>query len=53
MFLLDNNGVTDPRTNLALEEYCLRHLDPVNEYLLFYINNFVGKRYGSLFKDLL
>ena len=38
MYLIDNKGVTDPRTNLALEEYCLRHLDPANEYLLFYIN---------------
>ena len=38
MHPIDNKGVTDPRTNLALEEYCLRHLDPANEYLLFYIN---------------
>ena len=38
MYLIDNKGVTDPRTNLALEEHCLRHLDPANEYLLFYIN---------------
>lgn len=46
MFIIDNMGVTDPRINLALEEYCLRHLDPLNDYLLFYINEpsvIVGK----------
>ena len=46
MHLIDNKGITDPRLNLALEEYCLRHLDPENEYLLFYINEpsvIVGK----------
>ncbi len=39
MFLIENNGVTDPGTNLALEEYCLRRLDPANEFLLFYVND--------------
>ncbi|PIE00035.1 MAG: lipoate--protein ligase, partial [Acidobacteria bacterium] len=29
---------TDPHINLALEEYCLRNLDPEQDYLLFYIN---------------
>lgn len=46
MHLIDNKGITDPRINLALEEYCLRHLDPEKEYLLFYINEpsvIVGK----------
>ena len=39
MFLIENNGVADPGTNLALEEYCLRRLDPANEFLLFYVND--------------
>ena len=38
MYFISNQGITDPRVNLALEEYCLRHLDPDNEYLLLYIN---------------
>ena len=36
--LIKNNNIIDPRVNLALEEYCLRNLDPGSEYLLFYIN---------------
>jgi len=36
--LIKNNNITDPALNLALEEYCLRNLDPGFEYLLFYIN---------------
>ena len=38
MFLIRHYDVTDPAINLALEEYCLRNLDPGSEYLLFYIN---------------
>jgi lipoate-protein ligase A len=38
MRLIDNNGVTDPSVNLALEEYCYRNLDTRHDYLLFYIN---------------
>jgi lipoate-protein ligase A len=38
MFFIDNSGITDPRLNLALEEYCLRNLDPQHDYLLLYIN---------------
>ena len=38
MFLIRHNDVSDPATNLALEEYCLRSLNPGSEYLLFYIN---------------
>lgn len=39
MFLIDNKDTTDPVVNLALEEYCLRHLDPKNDYMLLYIND--------------
>jgi lipoate---protein ligase len=38
MHLIDNNGVTDPVINLALEEYSYRNLDPGHDYVLFYIN---------------
>jgi len=38
MILIHNNGITDPATNLALEEFCFRNLDPASKYLLFYIN---------------
>jgi lipoate-protein ligase A len=38
MFLIRHNDVNDPAINLALEEHCLRNLNPGSEYLLFYIN---------------
>jgi lipoate-protein ligase A len=38
MLFVDNNGVTDPRLNLALEEYLLRHVEREEPLLLFYIN---------------
>ena len=38
MFFINNNALTDPAINLALEEHCFRNCDPAFEYLLFYIN---------------
>ncbi|MBY6273776.1 MAG: lipoate--protein ligase [Bacillaceae bacterium] len=38
MLFIDNKGITDPRINLAIEEYALKHLDIDKTYLLFYIN---------------
>lgn len=38
MLFVDNNGVTDPRVNLAFEEYLLRRSDRKEPLLLFYIN---------------
>jgi lipoate-protein ligase A len=38
MIFVDNGGSTDPRLNLALEEYVLRTRFPGQECLLFYIN---------------
>ena len=43
--------VTDPRVNLALEEYLLRHLDTEEDVLLFYINEpsiIVGRNQNTL-----
>jgi lipoate---protein ligase len=38
MRLISNRGATDPRTNLALEDYCLRRLDMGHTYVLLYVN---------------
>ncbi|MEW5592614.1 lipoate--protein ligase [Peribacillus frigoritolerans] len=38
MLFIDNKGITDPRINLAIEEYALKHLNIDEAYLLFYIN---------------
>lgn len=38
MVFIENEGVNDPRLNLALEEYIARNFSADNDYLLFYIN---------------
>ncbi|MCL4802703.1 MAG: lipoate--protein ligase [Anaerolineae bacterium] len=38
MLFVDNNGITNPRLNLALEEYLLRQVDEEQPILLFYVN---------------
>ncbi|MFA5574314.1 MAG: lipoate--protein ligase [Brumimicrobium sp.] len=38
MIYIDNEGITDAYTNLALEEYCIRNLPAGKDYILFYIN---------------
>ncbi len=38
MLFIDNEGITDPRINLAIEEYALRQIPAGESYLLFYIN---------------
>lgn len=51
MLFVDNKGITDPRMNLAIEEYILRHLDVNQTYLLFYINEpsiIIGKNQNTL-----
>jgi lipoate---protein ligase len=51
MIFVDNERVTDPRVNLALEEYLLRHLDTDEDILLFYINEpsiIVGRNQNTL-----
>jgi lipoate---protein ligase len=51
MIFVDNEQVTDPRVNLALEEYLLRHLDTHEDILLFYINEpsiIVGRNQNTL-----
>jgi lipoate-protein ligase A len=36
---ISNKGITDPRVNLALEEYCLRNLYAQGPFILFYVND--------------
>lgn len=38
MIFVDNEDVTDPRINLAIEEHLLRNLETDEDLLLFYIN---------------
>jgi lipoate-protein ligase A len=50
MKFIDNGGVTDPRLNLAIEEYALRELTGEPELLLFYINEpsiIIGKNQNT------
>lgn len=52
MLFIDNQNITDPRINLAIEEYVLKHLDTEKEsYLLFYINEpsiIIGKHQNTV-----
>lgn len=38
MKFIDNKGITDPRINLAIEEYILDNFGEKDTYLLFYVN---------------
>lgn len=51
MLFIDNKGITDPRINLAIEEYALKNLDISESYLLFYINKpsiIIGKNQNTI-----
>jgi lipoate---protein ligase len=51
MLFIDNKGITDPRINLAIEEYALKNLDINETYLLFYINEpsiIIGKNQNTI-----
>ncbi|MBO1512942.1 lipoate--protein ligase [Metabacillus bambusae] len=51
MLFIDNNGITDPRINLAIEEYAVKYLNPNETYLLFYINEpsiIIGKNQNTI-----
>lgn len=51
MLFIDNQNITDPRINLAIEEYALKHLDIDQTYLLFYINEpsiIIGKHQNTV-----
>ncbi|WP_243291440.1 lipoate--protein ligase [Bacillus sp. FJAT-47783] len=51
MIFIDNENITDPRINLAIEEYAVKHLDVNETYLLFYINEpsiIIGKNQNTV-----
>lgn len=51
MIFIENEGVNDPRLNLALEEYALRNFSAEADYLLFYINEpsiIIGRNQNTL-----
>lgn len=51
MIYIDNEGITDAQTNLAIEEYCIRNLPVGANYLLFYINSpaiIIGRNQNTL-----
>mgnify|MGYP003436151653 FL=1 len=51
MLFIDNKGITDPRINLAIEEYALKNLGEDESYLLFYINEpsiIIGKNQNTI-----
>ena len=51
MIFIDNEGITDPSINLAIEEHALRNFDYSHDYLLFYINEpsiIIGRNQNTL-----
>jgi lipoate-protein ligase A len=51
MIFIENEGQTNPKLNLALEEYILRNFSTDNDYLLFYINEpsiIIGRNQNTL-----
>lgn len=51
MLFVDNQGITDPAMNLALEEYVLKHVQSDEDFLLFYINEpsiIIGKNQNTI-----
>lgn len=51
MIFIDNEGNTNPKLNLALEEYALRNFSAQSDYLLFYINEpsiIIGRNQNTL-----
>jgi len=52
VYFVDNKGITDPRINLAIEEYVLKNMDvDKDSFLLFYINEpsiIIGKNQNTV-----
>ncbi|MBT0607916.1 lipoate--protein ligase [Aequorivita echinoideorum] len=51
MIFIENEGITNPSINLALEEYALRNFNPNQDYLLFYVNEpsiIIGRNQNTL-----
>ncbi|WP_017754287.1 lipoate--protein ligase [Calidifontibacillus oryziterrae] len=51
MKFIDNEGITDPRINLSIEEFAVKNLNIEESYLLFYINEpsiIIGKNQNTI-----
>ncbi|GAB3060396.1 lipoate--protein ligase [Virgibacillus ainsalahensis] len=51
MKFIDNEGITDPMINLAIEEYILENFGEKDTYLLFYVNKpsiIIGRNQNSV-----
>jgi lipoate---protein ligase len=51
MLFVDNQNISDPRLNLAIEEYLLRHVTVTEPLLLFYVNEpsvIMGRNQNSI-----
>jgi lipoate-protein ligase A len=52
LYFIDNKGITDPRINLAIEEYALKTMDvDKDSFFLFYINEpsiIIGKNQNTI-----
>src|SRR5690625_6792955 len=51
MIFIDNEGITKPQINLALEDFALRNFGETDDYLLFYINEpsiIIGRNQNTL-----
>lgn len=51
VLFINNQGITDPRVNLAIEEYAVKNLDINETYLLFYVNEpsiIIGKNQNTI-----
>jgi lipoate-protein ligase A len=51
MKFIDNQGITDPQINLAIEEYILQNFGEKDTYLLFYVNKpsiIIGRNQNSI-----
>lgn len=51
MLFINNQGITYPRINLAIEEFAVKNLDINETYLLFYINEpsiIIGKNQNTI-----
>jgi lipoate---protein ligase len=54
MYYIENQNITDPAVNLALEEYAVRFLDKRKSYVLFYINepSIILGKYQNVFEEV-
>lgn len=54
MYYIDNQNITDPAINLALEEYAVRFLDKRKSYVLFYVNepSIILGKYQNVFEEV-